>query len=153
MTEDSRSDAGMYRDRHFSDWTADVNRLKRAGRLEEAADLLWHLVAATEKDAAANGWGVAPWYYEQLAIIARKSGDAAGEVEVLERYGQQRKAPGAGPAKLAARLAQARERVAKQREVTSGTVTCPSCGAAAEAGRSGLCSNCGSRFLLPTRNR
>lgn len=145
----AEGDAGHYRGRHFSEWTDDVTSLKRAGRLDEAADLLWHLVAATENDAAVNRWGVAPWYYEQLAIIARKRGDVAGEVAVLERYEQQRKAPGAGPSKLASRLAQTRRRLT-QHKAAAGGVTCPSCGAQATAGRSGVCTACGSRFVLPT---
>ena len=73
--------------------------------------LLLHLVNATETEskAAGSGWGVAPWYYEQLAILYRKEKRFADEVAILERYVSQPKAPGAGPSKLTARLEKARE--------------------------------------------
>ena len=41
--------------------------------------------------------GVAPWYYEQLAIIYRKRKDYLKEIEVLERFAKQKHAPGASP--------------------------------------------------------
>jgi len=69
------------------------------------------LVDETEKEAKSQGegWGVAPWYYEQLAILYRKEKQYDNEVEILERYERQPKAPGAGPEKLADRLMKARE--------------------------------------------
>ena len=63
----------------------------------------------TEDEAAAEGFGVAPWYYEQLAILLRKEKRYGDEVLILERYEAQPKARGAKPAKLAARLVRARE--------------------------------------------
>lgn len=67
---------------------------------------------ATEAEAEREGGGrgVAPWYYEQLAIVYRKMKRPADELAVLERYESQPKAPGAGPAKLAKRLAKLRGR-------------------------------------------
>ena len=67
------------------------------------------MVAETEAEARANGprWGVAPWYYEQLAIIYRKEKQYGDEVAILERYASQPKAPGVGPEKLAKRLEKA----------------------------------------------
>ena len=64
---------------------------------------------ATESEAKANQCGVAPWYYEQAAIVHRKRGDKAAEVEVLERFERQPKAAGLQPAKLAERLARLRQ--------------------------------------------
>ncbi len=52
---------------------------------------------------------MASWYYEQLAILYRKEKQYDNEVEILERYERQPKAPGAGPEKLADRLMKARE--------------------------------------------
>jgi hypothetical protein len=60
---------------HFSDYVEEVKTLRRSGDDIPAEALLLELVRATEADAAANDWGVAPWYYEQLAILYRKRGD------------------------------------------------------------------------------
>jgi len=57
-------------------------------------------------------WDVAPWFYEQLAIIYRKQKRYAEEVSILERYASQPKAPGVSPKKLAERLIKARELLA-----------------------------------------
>ena len=75
----------------------------------EAIELLLKLVGETEKEAKKNGLGVAPWYYEQLAIIYRKEKRYNEEVEILERFEQQPKSPGSLPKVLAERLIKARE--------------------------------------------
>lgn len=95
---------GEYKGKHFSAWPDTVKDLKRDGRTDEAVELLGHLVDATEADSRANNWGVAPWYYEQLAILHRKAGDRDAEIAVLERFEQQQHAPGVQPAKLLLRL-------------------------------------------------
>lgn len=105
---------GFVDGRHYSTSPDEVRRLKREGRLEEAEALLIRLVQATEAESKAEQWGVAPWYYEQLAIIYRKQKRPADEIEILERYARQRKAPGAGPAKLAERLAKLRAKSARE---------------------------------------
>jgi len=51
-----------------------------------------------------NGSGVAPWYYEQLAIIYSKQKRYTDEIAVLQRYDRQPKAPGAMPVQLKERL-------------------------------------------------
>ena len=94
---------------HFTEHIAAIKTLRRTGRDDEAAALLLKCVNATEAEDAIEKWGVAPGYYEQLAIIYRKAGQLDDEVAILDRYAQQRKAPGALPAKLAARLVRARE--------------------------------------------
>ncbi len=101
---------GDFNGKHFSAWPDTVKDLKRQGRNAEAIELLGHLVEATEADSRANNWGVAPWYYEQLAILHRAAGDQAAEIAILERFEAQQHAPGVKPAKLALRLQQARER-------------------------------------------
>lgn len=148
MAPDRR--AGFYRGKHYSAWADTVKQLKREKRLPEAEELLWHLVAATENDARANGWGVAPWYYEQLAILARQRSDFATEVSVLERYAAAPKAPGATPPKLAERLAGARARLAKNGG--NATAPCPACGASASlsaTGSTGRCHACDATFVHP----
>jgi hypothetical protein len=90
--------------KHYTDHVEDVKALKREGKLEEAEALLLRLVASTEAESEVTGLGVAPWYYEQLAIVYRKLGRNSEERQILERYARQKKAPGAKPAKLDERL-------------------------------------------------
>lgn len=72
--------------------------------MEEAARLLLNLVEATEAESRATGDGVAPWYYEHLAIVYRKQKDPVNEKRLLVRFAEQVHAPGAGPEKLFKRL-------------------------------------------------
>ena len=46
----------------YRGWVNEVKRLRRAGRDEDAERLLLDLVEATEAEAAAEGFGVAPCY-------------------------------------------------------------------------------------------
>lgn len=93
---------------HNTDYVDEVRHLRREGMDEEAERLLLRLVDALEAEAAAEGWGVAPWYCEQLAIIYRKRKDYASEVAILERFSRHKHAPGASPPKLLERLKRAR---------------------------------------------
>ena len=63
-----------------------------------------------EQVSIEKNWGVAPWYYEQAAIIYRKLDDASAEISILERFMAQRHAPGVGPGELALRLQKAKSR-------------------------------------------
>ena len=74
----------------------------------EEERILIEMVEDTEADAARNGWGVAPGWYKRLAILYRKEKRYDDEVEILERYEAQPKAPGVLPKKLAERLVKAR---------------------------------------------
>jgi len=96
---------------HYSDYVELVKQLKSEGKFEEVLPLLNKLMQETENEAMDQGpgYGVAPWHYEQAAIIFRKLKLYEKEVEVLERYERQPKAPGVGPKKLAERLIKARE--------------------------------------------
>ena len=102
---------------HYTDYVESVRQLKSEGKFEEALTLLNKLMQETENEAKdfGAGYGVAPWYYEQAAIMFRKLKLYEREVEVLERYERQPKAPGVGPKKLAQRLIKAREIVNKNR--------------------------------------
>ncbi len=106
-----KKEAGSVEGLHYTGYVEDVKQLKREKRHSAAIDLLLKLIDATEAEArvAGKGWGVAPWYYEQLAIIYRKEKRFAEEVAVLERYKAQPKAPGIGPSKLDERLKKARK--------------------------------------------
>jgi len=106
---------GYYKGRHYTEYVEDVEQLKRRGKLEEAASLLIKLVEATESESRAEGIGVAPWYYEQLAIIHSAAKDYVSEVAILERFARQKHAPGRMPDKLLQRLDKAKARLAKTR--------------------------------------
>ena len=47
--------------------------------------------------ADSHSGGVAPWYYEQAAIIHRKRRDRDAELALLRRLAAQQHAPGATP--------------------------------------------------------
>jgi hypothetical protein len=100
---------GFYKGRHYTEYVEKVKALKRGGDLDKAEKLLLRLVEAVEKESRAEGCGVAPWYYEQLAIIYRKRRNYKAEVTILERYEKQTHAPGATELKLMKRLEKARK--------------------------------------------
>lgn len=85
-----------------------IKELKRAGSLNQAEILLLAEVGRQEAQAKATGSGVAPWYYDQLAVVYSKQHRLEDEIRILERYERQPKAPGAMPAQLLARLEKAR---------------------------------------------
>jgi hypothetical protein len=105
---------GYYNGRHFTTYISDVKNLKRLGELIAAEKLLLELIAAIEAENAADGGGVAPWYYEELAKIYRKQKDYAKEVAILERYASQKHAPGSKPPELLERLDKARQLMASE---------------------------------------
>jgi len=86
--EKARKLAGSINGKHFTSYVDQVKVLRRLGQDAKAASLLLKLVCAVEAEAAVAGpdWCISPWYYEQLALIYRKSKDFGFEVEILERY-------------------------------------------------------------------
>ena len=78
---------------HVSAYFGEVQKLKRANRLEEAIATLLELIDATEEDSIFTGLGVAPAYYEELAIIYRQRKEFGKEIGILARYARQRHAP------------------------------------------------------------
>jgi hypothetical protein len=114
QSDSNPSARGFVRGRHYTEYVEDVKALRRSGREVEAERLLLELVDATEAEARAEKWGVAPWYYQQLAISYRKQGNPQGEVDILERYARQTSAPGPMPPELITRLEKAKARLAAQ---------------------------------------
>jgi hypothetical protein len=90
---------------HYTDYVEQVKALRRGGLDQEAEKLLLELVDATEDEAGAEGTGVAPWYYEQLAVLYSKRKQKNEEIAILERFAAQPHAPGVSPPKLLQRLA------------------------------------------------
>lgn len=105
---------GFYEGKHYTEHVAAVDQLIRANDLLAATALLLNLVSAVEAEDAAELLGVAPWYYERLAVVYHGQGDAAGEVAILERFARQRRASGTATQKLLKRLEQAKERLRTQ---------------------------------------
>lgn len=84
-----------------------VKELKRNGDLAEAEKLLKRMVAATKSESAQLELGVAPWPFEQLAIVLRKQRKYEEEIELLRDFAAQKHAPGVKPQKLIERLEKA----------------------------------------------
>jgi hypothetical protein len=96
--------SGFYKGKHFTAYVESVKQLIRENRLDGAGNLLLGLVNATENESNHDVLGVAPWYYEKLAIIYRKKKDLNAEIGILERFARQKHAAGVTPPKLLARL-------------------------------------------------
>lgn len=101
------NEASQAMGRHYVDWVEPVKELKRQGNCDEAERILLACVDATERACAIEKMGVAPWFYEQLAIIYRQQKRYRDEVAILDRFMQQQHAFGAMPEHLADRLVKA----------------------------------------------
>jgi hypothetical protein len=66
----SKEKPGFYKEKLFTEYVEEVKSLTRENRLEDAEKLLLELINATESDSK---YGVAPWYYEKLAICFNRS--------------------------------------------------------------------------------
>jgi hypothetical protein len=86
--------AGYIRGENVSAYFAEVQKLSREDRLEEAITSLLALVDATEEDDLFTGSGVVSAYYEELAKIYRKRKEYLKEIKILARYGRRRHAYG-----------------------------------------------------------
>jgi hypothetical protein len=87
-----------------------VKALKRSGEFATALSLLLAEIDSQERVSVEQQWGVAPWYYEQAAIIYRKLDNRGAEISILERFVAQRHAPGVGPGELLLRLQKVKSR-------------------------------------------
>ena len=83
-------------------WCETVEDHKRNGRYDEALAILDGCMQVEEHHSG----GVAPWFYEQAAIIHRKRRDTVSELAVLRRFARQPHGAGAKPPKLLDRLAE-----------------------------------------------
>ena len=105
---------------HFTEQVERIKDLKRSHRVSEAIALLLKCIDATEAEDRVNNWGVAPAYYEDLAILYRKEKRLSDEVAILERFQRQRKGPGVLPDKLAGRLIKARALLSRSQQRETG---------------------------------
>ena len=104
---------GYYKGKHYSAYVPEIISLKKTEGSKELEFLLLNLVEATEAQSKAESLGVAPFYYEELAILYRKQKLYSKEVAILERYMGNKKANGVKPAQLVRRLDKARELAGK----------------------------------------
>lgn len=103
---------GNFDGRHFTTYIPQVKTLRRLGRDDSAAALLLRLLPAVDAEAFAKGWPIAPWYYEQLAIIYRKAKRPEDEIAILQRYVDAHAGLDEQPfKKLTLRLAKARSAI------------------------------------------
>lgn len=102
---------GYYQGKHYTEYVDLVKKLKKAGEYDKAEKLLLSLVEAVESESKKENCGVAPWYYEQLAIIYRKQGNLLKEFEILERFSKQKHAPGSKTPTLIERFESVRNKV------------------------------------------
>ena len=119
---------GFVRGRHYTEYVSEVESLKREGRLKDAEKLLLELIDAVEEEARARGpgWAIAPWYYQQLAIIYRKQKNYAAEIDILKRYVEL---TGLTEGGLADRLKKAEYLLQRTQEKTASQgEPCPYCG-------------------------
>lgn len=101
-------------ERHYIDTVETVKQLKREKKHYEAIELLLKAVNATENESKEfEGWGLAPWYYEQLAIIYRKEKMYHKEVQILERYVNQKHTQATKELKLFERVDKAKKLLEK----------------------------------------
>ena len=88
LNDSARKAAGAVKGKHFTEYVGEVKALKQAGDTVAAIKLLLRLVDAVEAESELAGpdWPIAPWYYEQLALIYRKEKQYQNEVAILQRY-------------------------------------------------------------------
>lgn len=109
--------AGYVDGKHHTEHVERVKFLKRGGDYENAERLLTLLVDAVEEESKTLENGVAPWYYEQLAIVFRKRKDYLSEIAILERFSKQRHSPGVNPPKLLERLEKSKALASKTPDI------------------------------------
>jgi len=142
--------SGLYNGRHYTTYVEEVKALKRAGDYVRAEALLLALVEATENEARVNRWCVAPWYYDQLAIIYRRTKQPEKELQILERYASRwRPEDGPLPASTVVAIGKARQRLTQDAPNQPGRVdplvTAPG------ARRRVACRSCGFEHESLTR--
>ena len=111
---------GCYNGKHYTTYVPEIKLLKQKKDYKEVEKLLFHLVDATEAEDRVELWGVAPWYYEELAKLYRASKDIDAEIKILERFAKQRHAPGVKPKRLMERLEKAKSLKAKSKDSSLG---------------------------------
>lgn len=142
--------SGFHKGRHYTTYVEDVKALKRAGDYARVEALLLALVQATENEARVNRSAVAPWYYDQLAIVYRKTKQPEKELRILDRYaGCWRREDGPLPADTVTAIEKARQRAMKGAANPPARVDASA--SAVDTGRRTTCKSCGFEHQALTR--
>ena len=80
------SSIGLVRGRHYTEWIEEVKQLKRDKNHQAVIDLCSDAVEAVEAEYRSNRLAVAPWWYEQVAMAARRSNQPDVERAAMQRY-------------------------------------------------------------------
>jgi hypothetical protein len=91
---ETHNQTGYVKGEPVSAYFAEIQKLGREDRLDEAITSLLALVDATEEDDLFTGSGVESAYYEELAQIYRKRKEYLKETKILARYSRHRHAYG-----------------------------------------------------------
>ncbi|PCH67051.1 MAG: hypothetical protein COC06_11900 [Bacteroidales bacterium] len=83
-----KNKAGYIDGKHYTEYVDDIKEFKRQNKLQDAENILLKIIEALKAEAKAEGphWFLAPWYFEQLAIIYRKQKRIEKERYILEQY-------------------------------------------------------------------
>lgn len=82
----TNSSLGLVRGRHYTEWIEEVKQLKRDKNHHAVIELCSEAVGAIEAEYRSNQLSVAPWWYEQVAMAARRSGQPDAERAAMQRY-------------------------------------------------------------------
>lgn len=139
-------DAGSFQGKHFTEWAAEVDRLRVEGKLDESLSLALRCIEATERQDAIDGNGAAPGYYHDAALVFRKQKRYEEEVQVLERYlARSGRHPG---------FEDRMRKAAALRDAQANTtaIACPSCGEVlSDPPKSRRkCTSCGQQIVMRT---
>lgn len=77
---------GFVRGRHYTEWIDQVKQLKRDKKHHAVIELCSEAVEAAEAEYKSNRLGVAAWWYEQVALAARRSDQPDIERAAMQRY-------------------------------------------------------------------
>lgn len=103
--------------RHYTEYAEDIKELKGQNKFEAAEALLLKIIEVMKDEAKAEGphWFLAPWYFEQIAIIYRKQKLFKKEKEILEQYLNLNKIKGNGETPLEIRYRKVKKMIKKQK--------------------------------------
>ncbi len=95
---------GYLNGRHYTEYVKTVEHLIEQKEFDEVESLLRKLIEVIEQESHVTDCGVAPWYYEKLAVLYRKQKRVEDEIDILEHFANQKHAPGEKPSRLIDRL-------------------------------------------------
>jgi len=97
--------------RQYFDWLDDIKAWIKNGEFERAELKLLRIIDFIEEND--SEYGVAPAYYEKLAILYSRLKRPKDELDILVRYSKQKHAPGKKAEKLLSRLEDVKMKIKK----------------------------------------